>query len=228
MTPASHGWTTAAIISKAPRSSSSQRYSQKLLPFARFLLQEDWTAVLVQQERPDAPRVAVRFSEEAYAPLPQPLVGCVYIVGAQRQDRRPVGPADQGLLVVVFGLLQDDPGPVSRGRDRDPACAAFAIGLVLDLLETERVRVEVQSGLLVVDENPGERHVLDHLPTSLFCVQALDVDHESGVFFLPLLDGSVVGSADRQVLAPPLCQTRPFACYLLTTEEWEDHRGRID
>src|SRR5215208_4233661 len=155
MTPASHGWTTAAIISKAPRSSSSQRYSQKLLPFARFLLQEDWTAVLVQQECPDAPRVAVRFSEEAYAPLPQPLVGCAYVVGAQRQDRRTVGPADHGLLVLLLGLLQDDPGLVSHGRDRDPAGAAFAVGLVLDLLEAELVGVEVECGFLVVDENPG-------------------------------------------------------------------------
>jgi hypothetical protein len=85
---------------------------RKPLPFARLLLQEDWTTVLVQQEHPDAPRVAVRFSEEAYAPLPQPLVGCAHVVGAKRQDWRPVGSADQGLLVVVFGLLQDDPGPV--------------------------------------------------------------------------------------------------------------------
>ena len=43
---------------------------QWYLAFFQFLLQEDGAAVLVQEQRPDAPRVAVGFSEEPHAPLP--------------------------------------------------------------------------------------------------------------------------------------------------------------
>ena len=39
----------------------------------------------------------------------------------------------------------------------------FAVRLILDLLEPELVRVELKGGFLVVDEDPDERHVLDHL-----------------------------------------------------------------
>ena len=64
--------------------------------FSRLLLQEDGAAVLVQQQRSDAPRLAVGLTEEAHALLPEPLVGRADVIRTQRQDRRPVGAADQG------------------------------------------------------------------------------------------------------------------------------------
>src|SRR5687768_5223996 len=63
--------------------------------------------------------------------------------------------------MLLLRLLQDDPDAHLRGRDRDPA-RAFAVGLILDLLESELVGVEIQGGLLVVDEDPDERYVLYH------------------------------------------------------------------
>src|SRR5215216_2913311 len=145
------------------------------------LLQKDGAAVLVEEDRGESPRVAVGLTEEPHPLLPKPLVGCTDVVCAKRQYRRSVGSPHHGLLVLLLRFFQDDPGGYPLGRDRDPACAAFAVGLVLAHLEAELVGVELHSGLLVVDEDPGERHVLEHpsAPFLLFAWVLLPFTHTS-------------------------------------------------
>ena len=50
----------------------------------QFLLKKDGAAVLIQEQHPDAPWVAIGFPEKAYAPLSKPLISCMNVVRAQR------------------------------------------------------------------------------------------------------------------------------------------------
>jgi hypothetical protein len=69
------------------------------------------------------------------------------------------------VLVPPNDVLQDDPDSRSLGQDRDPA-GAFAVGLVLDLLEPELVGVILESSFLVVGETPVNGTALIILPPS--------------------------------------------------------------
>jgi hypothetical protein len=116
-------------------------------------LQEDGAAVLVEEYRRRAPPVMARPAGEPYAPVPWRIVGGAKVAGARHEDRRSVGPADQGLLVFRDGSLGDYPNFRPRGRDLDPARIG-AVGFVPDLSKPELLRVESERGVLVPDETP--------------------------------------------------------------------------
>src|SRR5215216_6744773 len=118
-------WSRSFRYSSTLATSRALRSLPCMLPsFPEILSKENGATVLVQEDRGETPRVAVGFTEETHTLLPKALIGCMDVVGAKRQDRRTVGAADHSLLVLPFGLLQDDPDPPFFGRDCHPACAA--------------------------------------------------------------------------------------------------------
>src|SRR5215218_10224067 len=129
------GWPRSFRYSPTLATSRALRSLPCMLPsFPEILSKENGATVLVQEDRGEAPRVAVGLTEETHAPPPQLFVGRMDVVDAQRQDRDAVGATDPRLLVVALGLLHNDPGPSAHGRERDPS-RAFAIRLVLDLFQ---------------------------------------------------------------------------------------------